>query len=515
MDVNRVRASATLACALALSLPAAAGATPVPQVTGPLPVTATSYPFGAADHQLVPQDLAQDRLRRGGVPGQRQGQRLQLAGAGPGRRAHAGRALHHARARAPPGEGLALQRQRRRRDPQPVQPVRPQHRLGARARASSSRNGDAWVGVTGKPISVDALKNFDPVRYGSLSFANPLPLERSRATATRRSRSSRRPRARPRTGWSTTSPARSARGCAAATRSNPLTYGKRHGLAGGPRLRLRLLADRQLPSTTTSTRSSRSSRSPTAGRCSTATSSPSPAAASSAPPRSTSASRRRRTATRASSSRNAGTPIIHMMSQSDYLTGIDARRPDSDAPPGPLPPLRDGRRRARDARRAALLGRARGHREGRPRRAADELQRGPAQPLPEQHLLRRGAAQPRLVGAPRASRRRTPTRSSSPARPAPVLDEFGNVQGGLRSPYLDVPTSTWFASSTPAPRSAASPGTRCRSPRSSWPRYIPRTGLRARRHARHRRSGRRPAADAAGRPPHHRGGRPRRCALSP
>ena len=29
---------------------------------------------------------------------------------------------------------------------------------------------------------------------------------------------------------------------------------------------------------------------------------------------------------------------------------------------------------------------------------------------------------------------------------AGVLDEFGNVVGGLRSPYLDVPTSTWFGS---------------------------------------------------------------------
>jgi hypothetical protein len=36
--------------------------------------------------------------------------------------------------------------------------------------------------------------------------------------------------------------------------------------------------------------------------------------------------------------------------------------------------------------------------------------------------------------------------TGSPA--APVLDGFGNVQGGLRSPYLDVPTSTWFGSST-------------------------------------------------------------------
>ena len=32
-------------------------ATPVPTVTGPIPVSATSYPFGAADHTLVPQNL--------------------------------------------------------------------------------------------------------------------------------------------------------------------------------------------------------------------------------------------------------------------------------------------------------------------------------------------------------------------------------------------------------------------------------------------------------------------------
>jgi len=33
---------------------------------------------------------------------------------------------------------------------------------------------------------------------------------------------------------------------------------------------------------------------------------------------------------------------------------------------------------------------------------------------------------------------------------APVLDAFGNVTGGLRSPFVDVPTSTWFGSSTGA-----------------------------------------------------------------
>ena len=30
----------------------------------------------------------------------------------------------------------------------------------------------------------------------------------------------------------------------------------------------------------------------------------------------------------------------------------------------------------------------------------------------------------------------------------PVLDEVGNVMGGVRSPFVDVPTATWFGSST-------------------------------------------------------------------
>jgi len=37
------------------------------------------------------------------------------------------------------------------------------------------KDGDAWVGITSKPIAILALKNFDPVRYASLSMANPLP----------------------------------------------------------------------------------------------------------------------------------------------------------------------------------------------------------------------------------------------------------------------------------------------------------------------------------------------------
>jgi hypothetical protein len=37
------------------------------------------------------------------------------------------------------------------------------------------RDGDAYVGITSKPIAMVALQNFDPVRYAPLSMANPLP----------------------------------------------------------------------------------------------------------------------------------------------------------------------------------------------------------------------------------------------------------------------------------------------------------------------------------------------------
>src|ERR1700704_3110065 len=37
---------------------AAGQGTPVPKFTGPIPVTADSYPFLAADHNMVPFDLA-------------------------------------------------------------------------------------------------------------------------------------------------------------------------------------------------------------------------------------------------------------------------------------------------------------------------------------------------------------------------------------------------------------------------------------------------------------------------
>ena len=53
VDLVAVCAALGVACASAAAAP-----TPLPHVTGPLPVSATSYPFGAADHTLVPEDLS-------------------------------------------------------------------------------------------------------------------------------------------------------------------------------------------------------------------------------------------------------------------------------------------------------------------------------------------------------------------------------------------------------------------------------------------------------------------------
>jgi hypothetical protein len=44
---------------LALAMPSAAGAAvPIPTVTGPLPSSEASHPFGAAAYQLIPEDLS-------------------------------------------------------------------------------------------------------------------------------------------------------------------------------------------------------------------------------------------------------------------------------------------------------------------------------------------------------------------------------------------------------------------------------------------------------------------------
>jgi hypothetical protein len=145
----------------------------------------------------------------------------------------------------------------------------------------------------------------------------------------------------------------------------------------------------------------------------------------------------------------AGTPIRHIMSQSDYLTGIDARRPDSDAP-------QDRYRHyelagAAHATPGELLYSAAPEDITKARRDVPPMNcvEGPRSRLPSSIFF--DAALRNLdwwvrfgIAPPHAD----PILVSGGA---PVLDEFGSVQGGWRSPYLDVPTSTWFGSSTNPP----------------------------------------------------------------
>jgi alpha/beta hydrolase family protein len=166
-----------LAASAAALVPIAAAqaATPVPNVTGPLRVTAGSYPFGAADHQRLPQGLRrvgyveQEYVVRGRAnvydwPGAG-GAVVRTAGA-----PYATRVLVRRPGRARRGSGTVW-----------VEMLNPSNLFDlsigwALAHRQFVRNGDAWVGITAKPVAMQALKTFDPRRYAPLSFANPLPV---------------------------------------------------------------------------------------------------------------------------------------------------------------------------------------------------------------------------------------------------------------------------------------------------------------------------------------------------
>lgn len=146
--------------------------------------------------------------------------------------------------------------------------------------------------------------------------------------------------------------------------------------------------------------------------------------------------------------RNVGVPVMRIMTQSDYLSGIAARRPDSDEP--------DDRFRNYEIAGSAHA-------------TPEELLSGPSQ----QDIARAGVADPPM-DCNEGPRSRFPNhlafdaafrnldewvrKGKAPPRVdpirvedgQPVLDPHGNVVGGVRSPYVDVPTAQWTGSSTGA-----------------------------------------------------------------
>lgn len=154
----------------------ATGAPALPTVTGPIPVTSGSYPFLASDHDAEPINLSQYGYTeqeylvtgRANVYSWPELQTLTVDASGP----YTSRIL----VRRPADRARFSGNVR-------VEPLNPTagHDLDAEweiAHDGFMRNGDAYVGITVKPVAISALKKFDPARYARLSMSNPAPSTR-------------------------------------------------------------------------------------------------------------------------------------------------------------------------------------------------------------------------------------------------------------------------------------------------------------------------------------------------
>src|SRR6476659_6738777 len=159
--------------------PAAAsggGGTPLPHVTGPLPVTATSYPFGAADHTLVPEDLSKVGYVEDEYLVSGKANVYTWPGPGPAQvrtpdAPYTTRILVRRPAKASRFSGNVV-----------VEMLNPSNQFDlnigwAMAHRQRVRDGARCGGSTDEAIDVLALKKIDPTRDASLSFANPLALD--------------------------------------------------------------------------------------------------------------------------------------------------------------------------------------------------------------------------------------------------------------------------------------------------------------------------------------------------
>jgi hypothetical protein len=412
---------------------------PLPKVSGPLPQSDSSHAFGGAAYQRVPEHLGRVGYTEGEYLVSGKADVYDWPAPGP------------ARVRTADAPYTTRMLVRGPADPRRfsgnvvVEMLNPSNMFDLNIGWGAMRrqivaNGDAWVGITAKPVSVQALKTFDPERYGSLSMANPLapddprncsdpqtlfPGDSSRATENGLSWDMyRQVGALLRSGG----------------RSSPVKgvkrlYGFGYSQTGGylqtyigaiHPLDVRALGRPLFDGYMVAVSGGRFVGAQPVNQC------------AAAPPQGDPRQK----------FRNVGVPIMHVMSQSDYLTGIDARRPDSDAPEDAFryyemagtghatPEELLYSARPSDIRAA-----------GRPVPPM-ECAEGPRSRLPNHvffdamlrnldQWVRHGIAPPegRLIEV---------------ADGKPVLDEFGNVRGGVRSPYLDVPASTWNGSSTGA-----------------------------------------------------------------
>jgi hypothetical protein len=443
MDILRVesifvtlrRAAVTIALVVAASSIAIDAAIPLPRVTGPLPSHAQSYPFGGAAHTRVPVDLSP----RAYV----EEEYLISGSANVYDRPKAGPAVVRT-ASAPYTTRVLVRRPRARArfsGTAIVEPLNPSMAFDLNTGWSIHhdhlmRSGDAWIGVTAKPVAIRSLKAFDPERYGRLSWANPLPATDPRNCS-----------AVPRDSERATENGlvwdiyrHVGAWLRSAESTNPLAYGVPktavqrliawgYSQSGGF---LYTYAHAIHPLDVKD-----QGRPLFDGYLIAAASGPAPIHQC-APPIPADDPRRQ--------IKDVGVPVIRVMTQSDYLPNIGARLSDGNWPP-------------HLTRNYEIAGAAQATPDELNFSAAPEdivkaqrpvppmaCKEGPRSRFPNSVAL--NAILQNLKEWIANDVLPPPGQSITVGNGKPFLDKFGNLEGGVRSPYVDVPTSVWHANAS-------------------------------------------------------------------
>lgn len=434
------RGSTALALASLLFTTATMATSAASKVPGvrPLPITHESYPFGAADHTRVPIDLAkigyvEEEFLMAGTANV-----YDWPAPGPAviRTAHVPyvtRVLVRRPAQRARFSGTVV-----------VEMLNPSNlfdlNLGwAMSSRQIVRNGDAWVGITAKPVSIHTLKTFNPTRYAPLAMANPLPLSDPANCSTVAADSARETE----NGLVWDIYTQAGAWLRSRSASNPLLYGAA-ATSAHPVQRLYAWGYSQTGSFLYTYINAvhplvvqEDGRSMFDAYVVAVASGPTPIhqCAPAIP-----AGDPRRVI------RNAGVPVVRVMSQSDYLSGIAARRPDSDTAPDLYRNYEiAGSAHATPAELEFAAAPSDIERGGRavPPMACNEGPRSRFPNWPAFDAILRNVDLWVRTGQPAPHAEPILVQDGKP-----VLDRFGNVIGGIRSPLLEAPTSTWSGNST-------------------------------------------------------------------
>lgn len=411
---------------------------PIPAATATLlPNTASNYPFGGAAHTRVPEDLSK--------AGYVEEEFLLSGNAGVYDWPAPGPATIRTFA-APYTTRMIIRRPAQRAKFSGSVAVEMQNpsnlfdlNLGwTLSHKEFIRNGDVWVGITAKPVSVVTAKTFNPQRYAALSWANPVPLTNPDNCATVARDSDRATEnglvwdiVRQAAVWLKSRDASNPLLYSVATTAqHPVKhlYGWDYSQTGGY-LYTYVNAIHPLDVI------DNGGKPLFEGYLIATASGPTPINQCSAP---IAAGDPRRLI------RNAGVPVVRVMTLSDYLPSVAARLPDSDADKTRNYEIA-GAAHATPDELAFAAAPADIEKGGRavPPMSCNEGPRSRFPNGPAFNAIWHGLDQWVRTGKPAFIAEQIKVENGKP-----VLDEHGNVLGGVRSPWVDVPTSTWFGNST-------------------------------------------------------------------